>query len=88
MLEFPLYNGESRFSPGKREFRRFFFRNLNSPDLFVEGWDGLFIWPEDIPRAEPHRERWGTLASGFPPGRWAAWRFTAFWGGLWGSGMR
>eukprot|EP00434_Breviolum_minutum_P016145 symbB.v1.2.014227.t1/scaffold1035.1/size234022/3 len=33
------------------------FLNLNSPDLFVEGWDGLFIWPEDIPRAEPHRER-------------------------------
>ena len=23
----------------------------------MEGWDGLFIWPEDIPRAEPKRER-------------------------------
>eukprot|EP00913_Durusdinium_trenchii_P030709 g28763.t1 len=29
------------------------FLNAHSPDLFVEGWDGLFIWPREIPRVEP-----------------------------------
>lgn len=66
-----------------------FFRNLNSPDLFVEGWDGLFIWPEDIPRAEPHRERWGTRTSGvstWPMGS-VAFR-NGLPGGPLGSGMK
>lgn len=57
----------------------------------MEGWDGLFIWPEDIPRAEPHRERWGDPGLGgfhLADGQRGVSKRPSGWAGLWGSGIK